>query len=80
MANLTLKASYTLNDDLYGFIFMDNTMLSSEAFDFNGNVLSSLGLGLYYVTPIAPPIRIDVGMNIHDSSQYAIHFQLGDLF
>jgi len=79
MANLTLEASYTLNDSLYGLLFMDNTMLTKEAYDFNGNILSSLGLGLYYVTPIAP-IRIDIGMNIHDASQYAIHFQLGESF
>ncbi len=79
MANLTLEASYALNDYLYGLLFTDNTMLNKEAYDFNGNILSSLGLGLFYVTPIAP-IRIDIGMNIHDSSQYAIHFQLGESF
>jgi len=79
MANLTLEAAYTVNSDLYTLLFMDNTMLAKEAYDFNGDVLSSLGVGLYYVTPISP-IRIDIGMNIHDSSQYAIHFQLGESF
>ncbi len=79
MANLTLEANYPIWEDLYGAVFTDNTMLTNDKFDFSGDVLSSAGLGARYKTPIGP-LKIDVGMNIRDTTQYGIQFQIGQSF
>ncbi len=79
MANLSLEANYPLTEDLYAAVFTDNTLLTKDEYDFSGDILSSVGLALRYITPIAP-IRLDVGMNVQDTSQYVIHFQIEDSF
>jgi translocation and assembly module TamA len=79
MVNLSLEANYPIVGDLYGAIFNDNTMLTINSYDFSGDILSSAGFGVRYVTPIGP-IKIDVGMNIYDPSQYGIGFQIGQSF
>lgn len=79
MSNLSLEANYPINDDLYAAVFSDNTMLARDAYDFSGDVLSSAGLGVRYITPIGP-IKLDMGMNVHDTSEYALHFQIGQSF
>ena len=79
MANLSVEANYPIWKKLYGAVFTDNTMLENDKFDFNGDILSSAGAGVRYITPIGP-IKIDVGMNVHDTSQNAIHFQVGQSF
>ncbi len=38
-----------------------------------------VGAGLRYVTPIGP-VAIDFGFDPEDTSQYAIHFRIGELF
>ncbi|PHS37238.1 MAG: outer membrane protein assembly factor [Sulfurovum sp.] len=79
MANLSLEANYPLWGDLYGAVFTDNTMLTADAYDFSGEVITSAGLGVRYMTPIGP-FKLDVGMNVQDTSQYAISFQIGQSF
>jgi translocation and assembly module TamA len=79
MANLSLEANYPIWEDLYGAVFTDNTMLTNELFDFTGDILSSAGVGVRYKTPIGP-LKIDIGMNVQDTSQYGIHFQIGQSF
>jgi outer membrane translocation and assembly module TamA len=79
MANLSLEANYPIMDNLYGAVFTDNTMLTRDEYDFSGDILSSGGLGVRYITPIGP-IKVDIGMNLHDSSDYAMHFQIGQSF
>jgi translocation and assembly module TamA len=79
MANLSLEANYPLWDNIYGAVFTDSTMLSIDRFDFGGDILNSAGIGLRYITPIGP-LKIDWGANIEDSSQNAIHFQIGQSF
>jgi outer membrane protein assembly factor BamA len=79
MANLTLEANYPLGDKFYAAVFTDNTMLANERFHYNGNVLSSAGLGISYLTPMGP-FRVNFGMNVHDTSQHAIHFKVGHAF
>jgi len=54
-------------------------MLTNDKYDFSGDILSSAGLGVRYKTPIGP-LNIDVGMNVRDTSQHAIHFQIGQSF
>ena len=79
MANLSLEANYPIMDNLYGAVFTDNTMLTRDEYDFSGDILSSGGLGVRYITPFGP-IKVDIGMNLHDSSDYAMHFQIGQSF
>ncbi len=79
MANLTLEANYPIRENLYAAVFTDNTMLTKDEYDFSGEILSSAGLGIRYLSPIGP-IVVDVGMNVHDTSEYALHFQMGESF
>ncbi|RLA80572.1 MAG: outer membrane protein assembly factor, partial [Epsilonproteobacteria bacterium] len=78
-ANLTFEADYPIVGDLYGAVFNDNTMLTADAYDFSGEIISSAGVGIRYMTPIGP-FKLDVGMNINDTSQYGIAFQIGQSF
>jgi len=77
--NLSLEADYPIWGDLYGALFTDNTMLTAEAYDFSGDVITSAGLGVRYLTPIGP-FKLDVGMNVQDIEQYRISFQIGQSF
>jgi translocation and assembly module TamA len=78
-ANLSFEADYPIYDSLYGAVFSDNTLLNEEAFDFSGTIISSVGLGVRYMTPIGP-FKLDVGFNVDDPSIYAISFQIGQSF
>lgn len=77
--NLSLEADYPIWGNLYGAVFSDNTMLNEESYDFSGEVISSAGLGVRYLTPIGP-FKLDVGFNVNDPSQYGISFQIGQSF
>ncbi len=77
--NLTLEANYPVWGDIYGAIFTDNTMLTIDPYDFKGEIISSAGVGVRYMTPIGP-FKLDVGMNVADTSQYGISFQIGQSF
>jgi translocation and assembly module TamA len=79
MLNLSFEANYPIWGDLYGAIFSDNTMLTDKSYDFTGQYINSAGLGVRYMTPIGP-FKVDVGWNIHDTSQYGISFQIGQSF
>ncbi len=78
-ANLTLEANYPIWGDVYGAVFTDNTMLTADAYDFSGEIITSAGVGVRYMTPIGP-FKLDVGMNVADPSQYGISFQIGQSF
>ncbi|MEA3419535.1 MAG: translocation/assembly module TamB domain-containing protein [Campylobacterota bacterium] len=78
-ANLTVEANYPIWEKLYGAVFTDNSMLTNDKFDFTGDILSSAGVGVRYITPIGP-LSVDVGMNVQDPSQYAVYFQIGQAF
>lgn len=77
--NLSLEADYPVWGDLYGALFTDNTMLTDEAYNFDGDVISTAGLGIRYMTPLGP-FKLDVGANVQDPSIYAISFQIGQSF
>ncbi|MEA2047688.1 MAG: BamA/TamA family outer membrane protein [Campylobacterota bacterium] len=78
-ANLSLEADYPIWGDFYGALFTDNTMLTDTAYDFKGDVISSAGVGVRYMTPIGP-FKLDLGMNVANPSQYGISFQIGQSF
>lgn len=79
MANLSLEADYPVWGDIYGAVFTDNTMLTEKSYDFSGEIISSAGVGVRYMTPIGP-FKLDVGFNINDPAQYGIQFQIGQSF
>jgi translocation and assembly module TamA len=47
--------------------------------EFSNNVIYSAGFGFRYMTPIGP-FKIDMGFNVKDRTQNAIHFQVGQSF
>ncbi len=77
--NLSLEANYPVWGDLYGAVFTDNTMLTDEAYDYSGEVITTVGVGVRYMTPLGP-FKFDIGANVNDSSIYAISFQIGQSF
>lgn len=80
MLNLSFELNYPIyGKNIYGAIFNDNTMLNEEARDFSGEIISSLGVGVRYITPIGP-FKLDVGFNTNDPSIYGIQFQIGQSF
>jgi translocation and assembly module TamA len=79
MLNISLEADYPVWGDVYGAIFVDNTMLNEESYDFSGDFITAAGAGVRYMTPIGP-FKLDVGFNIEDPSQYGISFQVGQSF
>ena len=79
MANLSLEFDYPVWGDLYGAVFTDNTMLTDKAYDYTGEIITSAGVGVRYMTPVGP-FKLDVGMNVEDPSQYGISFQIGQSF
>jgi translocation and assembly module TamA len=74
-----LEADYPIWGDLYGAVFTDNTMLTADAYDFSGEIITSAGVGVRYMTPIGP-FKLDLGMNVADTSQFGISFQIGQSF
>jgi len=79
MANLSLEFDYPVWGDLYAAAFTDNTMLTEKSYDFSGEIITSAGVGVRYMTPVGP-FKLDVGMNVEDPSQYGISFQIGQSF
>jgi len=79
MANLSLEANYPIYDALSGAIFSDISMISDQESDFGGEHITTLGMGVRYLTPIGP-FKIDAGVNVEDKDQYGIIFQLGQSF
>jgi translocation and assembly module TamA len=79
MLNFSLEADYPIVGNLYGAVFSDNTMLTDNSYDFSGEYIHSAGVGIRYMTPVGP-FKVDVGWNIHDTSQYGISFQIGQSF
>jgi len=79
MLNLSLEGDYPIWGDLYGALFTDNTMLTEQAYNFKGEIISSAGVGVRYMTPIGP-FKLDVGFNVNDPGIYGISFQIGQSF
>ena len=78
-ANLSLEANYKLKDDIYGAVFWDASMINGGSYDFSGEVIHAVGVGMRYKTQFGP-IKIDLGVNPNHTSDYGIHFQIGQSF
>ena len=79
MLNFSFEADYPVWDNFYGAVFTDNTMLTDKSYDFTGEYINTVGIGVRYMTPIGP-FKLDIGWNVHDASQYGILFQIGQSF
>ena len=81
MSNLSLEANFPLYESFRGAIFTDNTMISDNQgiWEYSDNVLSAAGFGFRYLTPIGP-FKIDMGFNVHNTEEKAVHFQVGQSF
>jgi len=79
MANLSLDASYPIGENLYAEVFTDNTMLTKDSYDFSGDIITSAGLGINYRTPLGQ-IKLNVGMNVREPSQYEVNLYIGQSF
>jgi len=62
-------------------VFTDNTMISDNQgiWEFSNKVITSAGIGFRYLTPMGP-FKIDLGVNVHNRHENAIHFQVGQSF
>ncbi len=76
----TLEYRFPIYGEIRGILFNDITFASEHIIpDYAHEVYWGVGGGLRYVTPIGP-IALDVGVNPNDTTQYAIHFRIGELF
>jgi outer membrane protein assembly complex protein YaeT len=78
-ANASFEVNFPLFNSFRGAIFTDNTMLSREKYNFDGEFITTVGCGVRYATPIGP-LKVDVALNINDPSQQGIQFQIGQSF
>jgi translocation and assembly module TamA len=79
MANLSVEFDYPVWGDLYAAAFTDNTMISEGSYNFSGEIITSAGVGVRYMTPVGP-FKFDVGFNVDDPNIYGISFQIGQSF
>lgn len=75
----SVEADYWFWEKFGVGLFYDSTMLNLKTFNFDTDFKSSIGTGIRYLTPIGP-IKFDIGFDIKDHSQYALHFQVGQSF
>lgn len=76
----TLEYRFPIYQEFRGVLFSDTTFASQNTLpDYVNDAYWGVGAGIRYVTPVGP-IAIDFGIDPNDSSQYAIHFRIGELF
>lgn len=75
----TLEYRFPVYDSFRGVLFSDITYGSDNYLPDYSNPYLAVGPGFRYVTPIGP-IAVDLGVDPNDTSQYAIHFRIGELF
>ncbi len=81
LANLSLEANFPVYESFRGAVFTDNTMISDNQgiWEFSNKVLTSAGIGFRYLTPLGP-FKIDMAMNVNNTEERAVHFQVGQSF
>ncbi len=79
MIDNSVEISHPLYKKLDIAFFWDSTLLSARTLEFNLDFKHGIGTGLRYNTLIGP-IKFDVGMDLENHSQYALHFQIGQSF
>jgi len=76
----TFEYRFPIYQEFRGVLFSDVTFASQNTLpDYANDAYWGVGAGIRYTTPVGP-IAIDFGIDPNDSSQYAIHFRIGELF
>lgn len=75
----TLEYRFPIYDSIRGVLFTDLTYGSDNYIPDYNIPYWAVGPGLRYVTPVGP-IAIDIGIDPNDTTQYALHFRIGELF
>lgn len=76
----SLEYRFPIYQEFRGVLFTDMTFASQNTIpDYAKDGYLGVGAGLRYVTPIGP-VAVDFGIDPEDTSQYAIHFRIGELF
>ena len=79
LIDTTIEINHPIYKKFEGAVFFDSTLLSSQSYRFSIDIVHSLGLGVRYMTAIGP-VKFDLGVDVEDTSQYAMHFQIGQSF
>jgi translocation and assembly module TamA len=79
LAEATAEYRFPIFGDLRGVVFNDVTLIGQDYLPDQNKPYIAVGTGLRYKTPIGP-FAIDVAIDIKDTSQYAVHFHIGELF
>jgi outer membrane protein assembly factor BamA len=77
--NLSLEMDFPIYDKIGGAIFYDTTMINGGSYDFTGEYIGSIGVGLRYATPMGP-LKIDFGANVEEPSINRVSVQIGQSF
>lgn len=76
----TVEYRFPVYAEFRGVLFADLTYASQRAIpDYAQDGYLGVGVGLRYVTPVGP-VAVDFGIDPANTSQYAIHFRIGELF
>jgi translocation and assembly module TamA len=76
----TLEYRFPIYEEFRGVLFSDLTFASQNVLpNYAKDGYLGIGAGLRYTTPVGP-VAIDVGFDPNNTSQYAIHFRIGELF
>jgi len=79
LSESTAEYRFPLIGDLRGVLFTDVTLIGQEYLPNQNDPYAAIGTGMRYSTPIGP-FAIDIAMDVEDTTQYAIHFHIGELF
>ena len=79
LIDTTLEINHMLYKKFEGALFFDSTLLSEQSHRFSIDIVHSFGTGIRYISPIGP-VKFDIGMDLENHSQYAMHFQIGQSF
>lgn len=79
LSESTAEYRFPIAGALRGVVFSDVTLIGQEYLPDQNKPYIALGTGARYSTPIGP-FAIDIAMDIKDTSQYAVHFHIGELF
>jgi outer membrane protein assembly factor BamA len=75
----SVEYRFPIYSEIRGVLFSDVTVGSNNYIPDYSQPYWAVGTGLRYVTPIGP-IALDIGVDPDDTTQYAIHFRVGELF
>jgi translocation and assembly module TamA len=79
IAEATLEMRMPLSESFRWVLFTDLTWLGQDPFPDFGRTYMAVGPGIRYMSPMGP-IALDVGFDVNDFTQFAVHFHIGELF